>query len=301
MKKIGIFLVAFFMAMEVPAMDQETKYHFGVHWSVNGFPSSLGVQDIMLNFTGSHSHLDTRLPITQYIKQGENTVNLDSWPLEYQSEDELHVSLLYWLPGDNPNTEAQTAFEVVMRPGQEQAVAEVVSRDPDAPLQPRKEGIRFHRYEEYDSLKVRFVNRQPMPTWCWEEGDVLRDNEATRDSLTQAYRRIYKLFQAGDNNALMDASATMIQELAKASGESEAYVRQRASFDMFFDKPDVFQLDSFPEDPMTLNLAADNRVAWLTREGVAVPIRFEHVGNESHVSNVRLYFIRRNGQWEICR
>ena len=93
----------------------------------------------------------------------------------------------------------------------------------------------------------------------------------------------------------------MIQELAQASGEPEEYVRHRASFNMLFDNPDVFQLHAFPEDPMTLNLGGDNRVAWLTTRGVSVPITFDHVQEQGRGSSVRLYFIRRDGQWEICR
>ncbi|WP_386081152.1 hypothetical protein ACFIOZ_21405 [Vreelandella sp. F11] len=302
MKKwVAYFWIVALMLISAPSMGQEVEYHFGVRWSVNGVPSSLRIHNIMLNFSGTPSHLDTRLPISQYIKNGKNTINLNSWPLEYEPDSELKVSLLYWQPGKNPNTEASTAFEVVMMPGEDNADPEVVFLDPGAPLQPLQNDIRFNRYEEYDTLEVNFNNRQSMPTWCWEEGDVLRDSNATRDSLAREYRRLYALFEAQDNNALMDASKTMIEELALASGESEAYVRQRASFTMFFDNPNLFQLDPFPEEPMTLNLGADNRVAWLTREGVAAPIRFGHAGSDEHVSNVRLYFIQRDGQWEICR
>lgn len=282
-------------------MAQDQGYQFGVRWSVNGLESSIDVQDIMLNFTGTPSHLDTRLPISQYIKNGKNKITLYTWPFEYESDSELRVSLLYWEPGKNPNAEASTAFEVVMMPGQEDAEPEIVFLDPGAPLQPLQNDISFNRYEDNDILEINFNNRQPMPTWCWEEGDVLSDKDSTRDSLAHEYRRLYTLFEAQDNDALMNASSTMIEELALASGESEAYVRQRASFSMFFDNPNLFQLDPFPEEPMVLNLAADNRVAWLTREGVAAPIRFGHAANEEEVSNVRLYFIQRDGQWEICR
>ncbi|NIC04884.1 hypothetical protein [Billgrantia bachuensis] len=282
-------------------MAQATEYHFGVRWSVNGMPSSLRIHNIMLSFEGVPRHLDTRLPVSQYIKNGKNVLSLNTWPLEYELDSELRVSLLYWEPGENPNTEARTAFEVVILPGKENAVPEILSQDPAAPLQSRQGDIVFIRDDEFDTLKVSFDNHQPMPTWCWEQGDELRDNEATRDSLAREYRRLYSLFEAKDNDALMNASSTMIQELAQASGESEEYVRQRASFNMFFDSPDVFRLDDFPDGPMELNLGANNRIAWLTREGVAVPIRFEHVGSDDRVSNVKLYFIHRDGQWEICR
>ncbi|CDG53100.1 MULTISPECIES: hypothetical protein [Halomonadaceae] len=295
------FWIVALTLISAPLMAQETEYHFGVRWSVNGVPSSLRIHNIMLNFSGTPSHLDTRLPISQYIKNGKNKINLNSWPLEYEPDSELKVSLLYWQPGKNPNTEASTAFEVVMMPGEDNADPEVVFIDPGAPLQPLQNDIRFNRYEEYDTLEVNFNNRQSMPTWCWEEGDVLSDSNATRDSLAREYRRLYALFEAQDNDALMDASKTMIEELALASGESEAYVRQRASFTMFFDNPGLFQLRDFPEEPMTLNLAADNRVAWLTTKGVNVPIRFMHVQEDDVSSKVRLYFIRRDGQWEICR
>ncbi|WP_141322063.1 hypothetical protein, partial [Halomonas halmophila] len=278
------------------AQDKEA-YQFGVRWSVNGLTSSLDIQGIMLDFTGVPSHLDQRQPISQYIKKGKNIVELSSWPYEYDIEHELRVSLIYWRLGQNPNTEASTAFEVVMRPGVEDAKSEIVSRDPGAPLQPRDSEIRFIRKKDFDTLYIPFNNRQPMPTWCWEEGDVLRDNAATRDSLTREYRRLHKLFSAGNNAALQKAASTRTKELALASGTSEAYVRERYSYNMFFDNPDIYQLNSFPEEPLTLNLAADNRVAWLTTEGVQVPIRFNHVQEEGVSSKIRPYFIRRNGQW----
>src|SRR5690554_3506220 len=188
-----------------------------------------------------------------------------------------------------------------MRPGLEHPVPEVAFIDENAPLRALANEIRWIDHESYFTLDVPFINRQPMPTWCWEQGDVLQDNAATRDSLTHEYRRLYELFEARDNDAIMEASSTMIQELAQASGEPEEYVRHRASFNMFFDNPDVFQLHAFPEDPMILNLGADNRVAWLNTRGENVPIRFNHIQEDDVSSRVRLYFIHRNGQWEICR
>ncbi|MCP1316022.1 MULTISPECIES: hypothetical protein [unclassified Halomonas] len=285
------------MAQEV----ESQQYHFGVRWSVDGVPSSMRIQDILLNFTGTPSDLDTRLPVSQYIKNGRNKVNLNSWPMQYEPDSELKISLLYWEPGQNPNTEASSAFDVVMKPGQNDADPEVVFLDPGAPLQPLQSDIEFKRFEDYDTLEVVFNNHQQMPIWCWEKGDILSNTDAVRDSLAREYRRLHALFEARNNDALMNASSTMIEELALASGESEAYVRQRASYDMFFDNPNLFELDPFPEEPMKLNLAADNRVAWLTTEGVNVPIAFGHAGQEHQASFVRLYFIQRDGQWEICR
>ena len=282
-------------------MDQATEYQFGVRWALNGLSSGVEVHDILLSFSGSPRHVDSMLPLSHYIRTGRNSVQLSAWPVPFEESHELLLSLMYWEPGDNPNTEANTAFEVVMRPGLDNPAPELTFVDENAPLRALANEIRWLDHESYFTLDVPFINRQSMPSWCWEQGDVLQDNAATRNSLTHEYRRLYELFEARDNDALMNASSTMIQELAQASGEPEAYVRHRASFNMFFDNPDVFRLDDFPENPLELNLAANNRVAWLTREGVAVPIRFEHVGNEERISNVRLYFIHRNGQWEICR
>ncbi|MGP9764094.1 hypothetical protein ACT3UM_00030 [Halomonas sp. AOP13-D3-9] len=288
--------------ISAPAMAQETEYQFGVRWSVNGFASALHIQQgIMLDFTGVASNFDRRQPITEYTKTGNNTIELYTWIDEYRAEDKIKVSLLYWEPGQNPNTEANTAFEVVMMPGVEDAKPEIVSADPAAPLQPRESDIGFTSNGRYETLHISFTNRQPMPTWCWEKGDVLCDNDATRDSLTREYRRLHALFAAGDNDALLAAASTRTTELALASDTPEEYVRHRFSYDMYFDNPDVYQLDGFPEDPMTLNLGAGNRVAWLTTQGVNVPIVFSHVGEGETVTFIRPYFIRRDGQWEICR
>jgi len=284
-------------------MAQDTEYQFGVRWSVNGLASSIDMQDIMLNFSGVPGHQNTMLPASQYIRNGRNEVQFYAWPVPsnkpFDEQHELRLSMEYWEPGQNPNTEAKTAFEVVVQPGLEGFKPEVVNVDDQAPLSVVASAIRWD--DDYFRLEVPFNNRQPMPTWCWEEGDVLRDSDTTRDSLTREYRRLYTLFEAQDNDALMNASKTMIEELAQASGEPEAYVRQRASFTMFFDNPNLFQLDPFPEEPLTLNLGAGNRVAWLTTEGVNVPIAFGHAGQEYQASFVRLYFIQRDGQWEICR
>lgn len=301
MKLLIAFILSILLSMGAKTMAQETKYQFGVRWSVNGFESSLYIHGIMLDFTGVPSNFDRRQPISQYVKNGKNTIELHSWPSEYWAEDEIRVSLLYWEPDQNPNTEASTAFEVLMMPGVEDAKPEIVSTDPAAPLQPRESEIRFDGNDSYETLHISFNNRQTMPTWCWEEGNVLQDDDATRDSLTREYRRLHALFAAGDNEALLDASSSRTEELALASGTLEAYVRDRFSYDMYFDNPDIYQLNPFPEEPITLNLGADNRVAWLTTEGVQVPIRFNHVQENDVSSRVRPYFIRRDGQWEICR
>jgi len=302
MKSLIALILSLSLSMGTQAMAQETEYQFGVRWSVNGFASSLYIQGIMLDFTGVASNFDRRQPITEYIKAGNNTVELNTWiDGGYWAEDQIKASLLYWEPGQNPNTEASTAFEVVMMPGVEDAKPEIVSADPAAPLQPRESDIGFTSNGRYETLHISFTNRQPMPTWCWEKGDVLRDNDATRDSLAREYRGLHALFAAGNNDALLAAASTRTAELALASDTPEEYVRHRFSYDMYFDNPDVYQLDDFPEEPMTLNLGADNRVAWLTTQGVSVPIVFSHVGTDHGATFIRPYFIRRDGQWEICR
>ncbi|XQU14794.1 hypothetical protein KV699_24205 [Vreelandella titanicae] len=284
-------------------MAQETEYQFGVRWSVNGLASSIDIQDVMLDFRGVPSEQNTMLPITQYVRNGRNVLQFYAWPVpsaeSFEDQHELRLSVEYWEPSENPNIDAKTAFEVVMMPGVEDAKPEIVSIDQAAPVQPRENEISWDK--DYFKLTVPFNNRQVMPTWCWEEGEVLRDNEATRDSLTHEYRRLHALFAAGDNDALLEAASTRTQELALASGTPEEYVRDRFSYTMYFDNPDLYQLDDFPEEPMTLNLGADNRVAWLTTKGVSEPIRFNNVSQEGRASYVSLYFIRRDGQWEICR
>lgn len=303
MKLLLTLILSILLSTGAQAMAQEIEYQLGVRWSVNGLASSLDIQDIMIDFKGVPSQQNTMLPVTQYVRHGRNAIQFYAWPVPsaepFEVHHELRLSMEYWQSGQNPNTDASTAFEVVMRPGVEDARPEVVSIDPASPVQPRESEIRWDK--DYFKLTVPFNNRQAMPTWCWEEGDVLRDDDATRDSLTQAYRRLHRLFAAGDNEALLAAASTRTQELALASGTPEAYVRDRFSYNMYFNNPDLYQLEDFPEEPMTLNLAADNRVAWLTTEGVQVPIRFNHVQENDVSSRVRPYFIRRDGQWEICR
>lgn len=302
MKSLIALILSLSLSMGAQAMAQETEYQFGVRWSVNDLASSLYIHGIMVDFTGVASNFDRRQPITEYTKNGSNTIELNTWiDGGYWAEDQIKASLLYWEPGQNPNTEASTAFEVVMMPGVEDAKPEIVSIDPTAPLQPRESDIGFTSNGRYETLHISFNNRQPMPTWCWEEGDVLRDNEATRDSLAREYRRLHALFAAGDNEALLNATATRTKELALASGTPEEYVRHRFSYDMYFDNPDVYQLDDLPDHPMTLNLAAGNRVAWLTEEGVNQPLRFKNITQEGRSAFISIYFIRRDGQWEICR
>lgn len=282
-------------------MAQEIEYQFGVRWSVNGLATGTHMQDILLDFKGVPSAQNTMLPVTQYVRNGRNAIQFYAWPVPFAEEHEIRLSMEYWQSGENPNIDARTAFEVVMMPGVEDAKPEVVSRDPAAPVQPRESEIRWVDHVGHFRLHVPFNNRQPMPTWCWEKGDILRDNETTRDSLTHAYRRLHRLFAAGDNDALLAAASTRTKELAEATGTPEDYVRHRFSYNMYFDNPDLYQLDDFPEEPMTLNLAADNRVAWLTTEGVNVPIVFSHFGQGDAATFIRPYFIRRDGQWEICR
>ncbi|MBT2800898.1 hypothetical protein J7J49_06120 [Halomonas sp. ISL-56] len=287
--------------ISAPAMAQETEYQFGVRWSVNGLATGTHIQNILLDFKGVPSAQNTMLPVTEYVRNGRNALQFYAWPVPFAEEHEIRLSMEYWKPGENPNTDAKTAFEVVVMPGVEGAKPEVVSIDQAAPVQPRESEIRWVDHVGHFRLHVPFNNRQPMPTWCWEEGDVLNNNDATRDSLTREYRRLHALFAAGDNDALLAAASTRTQELALASGTPEEYVRHRFSYTMYFDNPDLYQLDDFPEEPMTLNLGADNRVAWLTTKGVSEPIRFNNISQEGRANYVSLYFIRRDGQWEICR
>lgn len=293
-----------FLDMANAEQDMDTDYIFGVRWEVNGLPSSVYLQDMLLDFNGNFSNLDVRQPVSQYVKAGRNSVKLASWPQEYREEHELALSMLYWSPGGNPNTDAKTAFRVVVHPGRDdrEPIVEYDSENPDSPLRPIADDIRWVTHKDYDELVVSFENRQATPEWCWQQGEVLKDNNSTRDSLTKAYRKIHKLMEDGDNDQLMDDWwETMVQENAAAYDEAEGYVRHRAGFQVFLDKPDVFQLETFPKEPMKLNLAADNRVAWLTTEGVNVPLKFKHVQEEDSFSFIRPYFIRRDGEWIVCR
>src|SRR5690554_1856360 len=134
MKRIIYFLIPFLLIIETKAMAQNTDYHFGVRWTLNGMSSGVEVHDILLNFSGSPRHLDTMQPISHYIRTGHNSVQLSVWPVPFEENHELLLSLVYWEPGDNPNTEAKTAFEVVMHPGLENPVPEVTFVDERAPL-----------------------------------------------------------------------------------------------------------------------------------------------------------------------
>ncbi|WP_249978720.1 hypothetical protein, partial [Vreelandella olivaria] len=221
--RVGLLLVL--TLMSAYAMAQETEYQFGVRWSVNGLATGTHIQGIMLDFKGVPSAQNTMLPVTQYIRHGRNEVQFYAWPVPFKEEDEIRLSMEYWEAEQNPNIDARTAFEVVMRPGLDNAVPEVVDVDGNAPLRVVASDIRWNDRGGHFQLVVPFNNRQIMPTWCWEEGDVLSDSNATRDSLAREYRRLYALFEAKNNDALMNASSTMIAELALASGESEAYVR----------------------------------------------------------------------------
>lgn len=53
MKIIWALLLTFLLVMEAKAMEQNTEYHFGVRWSVNGMPSSLRIHDVMISFDGA--------------------------------------------------------------------------------------------------------------------------------------------------------------------------------------------------------------------------------------------------------
>ena len=91
MKSLSYFLIPFLLVMEAKAMDHAKEYQFGVRWSVNGIPSSLRTHNILLSFDGSWSHLDRRLPMSQYIKNGKNILSLSTWPLEYDLNNKLGV------------------------------------------------------------------------------------------------------------------------------------------------------------------------------------------------------------------
>lgn len=284
--------------------EMDTNYIFGIRWEVNDMPSRIRVNGMPLSFSGRPRTMDARLPVSQYTKSGRNEVSLTSWLPEYDETHELALSMLYWEPGWNPNTEAKTAFRVVVHPGQDdrEPAVEYEEGNPESPLQPVVDSARWVVHKDYDELVVSFENRQATPEWCWQKGEVLKDDKATRDSLTKAYRNIHDLLEAGDNDRLMDDWwATMVRENAEAYGEPEGYVRHRAGFQVFMGKPDVFQLAPFPVEPMKLNLAADNRVAWLTTKGVTKPLKFNHVQEENVSSQIQSFFIRRDGEWIVCR
>ncbi|WP_259779358.1 hypothetical protein [Aestuariispira ectoiniformans] len=284
--------------------EMDTNYIFGVRWEVNGMPYLVSMNGMPLTVNGGYPNVDTRLPASQFVAAGTNRLALSSWMQSYKEEHELAVSMLYWEPGWNPNTEAKTAFRVVVHPGQDdrEPAIEYEEGNPESPLQPVVDSARWVVHKDYDELVVSFENRQATPEWCWQKGEVLKDDKATRDSLTKAYRNIHDLLEAGDNDRLMDDWwATMVRENAEAYGEPEGYVRHRAGFQVFMGKPDVFQLAPFPVEPMKLNLAADNRVAWLTTKGVTKPLKFNHVQEEDVSSQIQSFFIRRDGEWVVCR
>src|SRR5690554_2221168 len=177
-KEFNYFLLPFLLVMEAKAMEHATKYQFGVRWALNGLSSGVEVHDILLSFSGSPRHVDCMLPLSHDIRTGRNSVQLSAWPVPFEENHELLLSLMYWEPGDNPNTEANTAFEVVMRPGLDNPAPELTFVDENAPLRALANEIRWLDRESYFTLDVPFINLQPMTTWCCEQVDVWQVNVA---------------------------------------------------------------------------------------------------------------------------
>lgn len=281
----------------------DNRYLYAVNWSSSRPKLDLEVQRVFLSSVGRSGTVDALLPISHWVKAGWNEMQVYAWPVPFVPDYELRFAMKYWPPDQNPDTAAETAFTVVVQPGSADPRPRVIPGPDDAPMRIRVEDVTWTSRDNggFFELNVRFENLQPTPQWCWEQGDVLVDDAATRDSLAAEYRRLHGLFATGANDALMDSYATMIADLAQASGQPEGFVRQRTGFQVFFDNPDLFALDPFPSQPLRLNLGANNRVAWLTTRGVNVPIRFRHVEEEGVSTKVYPYFIQRGGKWEICR
>ncbi|MFK7942902.1 MAG: hypothetical protein AB8B85_08345 [Paracoccaceae bacterium] len=284
-------------------MADEQKYLYAVNWSSSRPQVDLEVQGVFFSSAGRSASVDALLPVSHWIRTGWNEMQLYAWPAPFDPEYELRLSLQYWLPDENPNKDARTAFTVVIYPGSRDPNPKVIPGEEGAPMLAKAEDVHWISRDngEFFELNIRFQNIQEMPLWCWEQGDVLMNDTATRDSLAAEYRRLHGIFKAGSNDVLMEEYATMIGELAQASGQPEGYVRHRTGFQVFFDNPDLFELDPFPSSALKLNLGASDRVAWLTTKGVNVPVRFRHLEEEGVSSKVYLYFIHRDGRWEICR
>ncbi len=281
----------------------KTDYLFGVRWEIDPLPHALDVQGIPQSFSGAARAVDARQSISQFVRNGGNVVSLAAWPPRYEVGQELAVSLLYWKPDENPNTDARTAFRVSIVPTDKPKRPSIAfDSSSNSPLVPITEEIKWEPGDEFDTLTVAFDNLQQMPTWCWETGDVLTDDATTLHSLTAKYRELHTLLAAGSNEKLMDDEWPIaIHENATAYDQPIAYVRQRTGFQSFLNNPDVFELEDFPTEPMKLKLAADNRVAWLVVKGVRTPLRFDHIEEEGIGSSVHVYFTRRSGVWSICR
>ncbi len=298
---IAVAMIFLFSGIQ-QANSMEQKFFFGVRWEVNGLPHALDVNGIPRSFAGP-ADVKQHEPMTQYMRKGINRLDLVSWPPNYTPDQYLALSVVYWEMGENPSADPRTAFRVSYYPAAEDP-GPFVEYDATAghPARPVAPSINFQPGSEYDTLHVDFEVLDEMPTWCWEQGDILTADNATRDDLTQSYRKIHALMAAKDNDTLMDEWwANMIRENAAAYNRPEGYVRNRASFDVFFDNPDAFRLDPLPTSPMTMRLGAENRIAWLVTQGDAGPLRFAHVQQADRVNYVTPYFIRRNGNWEICR
>lgn len=283
--------------------EYKPEYLIGVRWEVDEMPYYVEWQGIRLTFNGIDSTVDLRLPVSQYVKKGRNVFSLTSWPLEYTENQKMALSMIYWRPGEDPNNEAKTAFRVLMYPGRKPLGKPIIEYDPksESPLRPLTDDIRFRPGKEIDVLTIVFENTLQMPTWSWEQGDVLKNDKKTRDSLTEVYRKMHALLEQKNNDAIMDLSSVMIEESALAYDQPTAYVRHRAGHTMEFKHPELFKLAPFPTKPMTLNLGADNRVAWLTTKGLSTPLYFDHIQAEDRATFITNYFIRKNGKWILCR
>lgn len=298
-----IFLVSAFWYQSMAQQNGSSHPTFGLRWQVSDMPFRISLQgfDLEKRLEGP---IDNRFPVSQFIRSGENRVTVRTWPQAYAPDDEIAVSLLTWLPGDEPNTDAEIALRISIYPGAEDDSPKVtqVATKPSVRLDPSKTELSFERGADFDTLSIAFFVQTNLPEWCWETGDVLPDSEATKSSLVEAYRKIYALMEDGNDQELLDKWwHTAITENAAAYSVDPQYTRERTSFSIFFENPDVWRLAPLEENNLNLNLIAANRVAYLTTEGTATPLYFDHIHEPGNVSYIEPRFVRRNGSWEICR
>lgn len=283
-------------------MSQESRLILGARLEVNGLPHRFAINDIPRSFSGQFAEINALEPAPQFISSGRNELSLASFPDKYTPDHYLSVSIEYWFEGENPNTDARRAFRVSYFPSRTDSGPFVeYGEGPGLPVRPLENAIEFRVTPNHDTLVVPFETLIDIPQWCWERGEVLADTPEIRNDLAQEYYQLYSLFATQDKAALMRNASVMIDDLTQASGAPREYVQNSVSYQGFFERPEVFRLAPFPQMPLTLNLGAGNRIAWLTAEGVAEPIRFEHLQEEETSTWVSLYFSRIQGRWVLCR
>jgi hypothetical protein len=333
-KSISLFITSFIfagvicMSTAFGSGNDFTNYRkawFTIEFEAQQMGLDIRVNDIPVFNIDDTGFMTLELPVNEYLINGDNEVSVTAHPL-FDGDDEqmgsfvenTKVEVGLYIREEDENSEKRKLIDkVLIRPeiayweSSNEPVARFIGdiksenhtslqivKDADVLSYP---GYGVFNKQVTTTWKIKSLETT-LPRWAWQDGQNLTNDEASYQSLLNAYRRLYNAFKDKDINEVKKIAQERSKELAVAYylGDSDAGFEYSAvSKDI--NHPTIELYEKLALHNSKFELLGHGKLARIMNAAHTHPILFLDYENEQTYKHQFMWYKNKNNEWVLIR